>query len=133
LTEGAIVSGPAAGGFDERGDASRAPLGRTDSRRAADSFYDLGDAEKVKFSQNEIASTLAHLDKLLTDLDGLRAAVDDPDGLVSLTLGFDGRMLDIQLADGIGHVMTNLDLEKRLNTLLAAGTEGVDDLRNDLL
>jgi hypothetical protein len=110
LTEGAIVSGLAAGGFDER-----------------------GDAEKVKFSQNEIASTLAHLDKLLTELDGLRAAVDDPDGLVSLTLGFDGRMLDIQLADGIGHVMTNLDLEKRLNTLLAAGTEGVDDLRNDLL
>jgi hypothetical protein len=133
LTEGAIVSGLGAGGFDERGDAARAPLGRTDSRRAADSFYDLGDAEKVKFSQNEIASTLAHLDKLLTELDGLRAGVDDPDGLVSLTLGFDGRLLDIQLADGIGHVMTNLDLEKRLNTLLAAGTEGVDDMRNDLL
>jgi hypothetical protein len=129
LTEGAIVSGLPAGGFEERGDAARAPLGR----RPADSFYDLGDAEKVKFSQNEIASTLAHLDKLLTELDGLRAAVDDPDGLVSLTLGFDGRLLDIQLADGIGHVMTNLDLEKRLNTLLAAGTEGVDDMRNDLL
>ena len=126
------MGGLAAGGFDERGDAANAPIGPTDSRRAADNFYDLGDAEKVKFSQNEIASTLAHLDKLLTDLDGLRAGVDDPDGLVSLTLGFDGRLLDIQLADGIGHVMTNLDLEKRLNTLLAAGTEGVDDMRNDL-
>jgi len=100
---------------------------------AGGGFDDLGDAEKVKFSQNEIASTLAHLDKLLTELDGLRAGVDDPDGLVSLTLGFDGRLLDIQLADGIGHVLTNLDLEKRLNGLFAAGTEGVDEMRNDLL
>jgi hypothetical protein len=100
---------------------------------AAGGFDDLGDAEKVKFSQDEIASTLAHLDKLLTELDGLRAGVDDPDGLVSLTLGFDGRLLDIQLADGIGHVLNNLDLEKRLNGLFAAGTEGVDEMRNDLL
>jgi hypothetical protein len=98
-----------------------------------DWFNDLADAEKVKYSQTETAATLAHLDKLLTDLDGLRAGVDDPDGLISFTLGFDGRLLDLQIADAIGQVMTNLELEKRLNSLLAAGTEGVDAMRHDLL
>jgi len=43
-------------------------------------FKDLGDAEKVKFSQTETAATLSHLDELLRELDELRAAVDDPDG-----------------------------------------------------
>lgn len=95
-------------------------------------FDDLGDAEKVKFSQTETAAALAHLDELLSELDGLRAQVDDPDGLLALTLGFDGRLLEVQIAGDIGHVMTNLELEKRLNSLFAAGTRGVDEMREDL-
>jgi hypothetical protein len=99
----------------------------------ASGFKDLGDAEKVKFSQTETAATLAHLEQLLRELEGLRAGVDDPDGLVSLTLGFDGRLVDVRIADAIGHVMTNLELEKRINGLFAAGTKGVDQMRDDLL
>jgi hypothetical protein len=83
-------------------------------------FDDLGDAEKVKFSQAETAAMLARLDELLNELDGLRAGVDDPDGLISVTLGFDGRLLELRIADAIGHVMTNLELERRLNSLFAA-------------
>ena len=103
------------------------------SPTGAAGFDDLGDAEKVKFSQNETAATLAHLDELLSDLDGLRAQVDDPDGLISLTLGFDGRLLELRIAEGIGQVMTNLELEKRLNTMFAAGAKGVATMRDDLL
>jgi hypothetical protein len=103
------------------------------SASGAGGFEDLGDAEKVKFSQAETAATLAHLDELLSELDGLRARIDDPDGLISLTLGFDGRLLDLRIADAIGNVMTNLELEKRLNNLFAAGTDGVDAMREDLL
>jgi hypothetical protein len=103
------------------------------SPSGAEGFDDLGNAEKVKFSQAETAATLARLDELLDKLDGLRARVDDPDGLISLTLGFDGRLLELRIADGIGHVMTNLELEKRLNNLFAAGTKGVDAMREDLL
>ncbi|KPN49060.1 hypothetical protein [Mycobacterium intracellulare] len=103
------------------------------SATGAAGFDDLGDAEKVKFSQAETAATLAHLDQLLNELDALRAGVDDPDGLISLTLGFDGRLLEIRIADAIGRVMTNLELEKRLNKLLAAGATGVDQMRADLL
>ena len=99
----------------------------------ASSFKDLGDAEKVKFSQTETAATLSHLDELLRDLDELRAAVDDPDGLISFNLGFDGRLLDLRIADAIGQVMTNLELEKKLNSLFAAGTKGVEGIRAELL
>jgi hypothetical protein len=99
----------------------------------ASGFKDLGDAEKVKFSQTETAATLAHLEQLLRELEGLRAGIDDPDGLVSLTLGFDGRLVDVRIADAIGHVMTNLELEKRINGLFAAGTKGVDQMRDELL
>jgi hypothetical protein len=100
---------------------------------APGNFDDLGDAEKVKFSQAETAAALAHLDELLSELDGLRAQVDDPEGLVTLTLGFDGRLLEVRIADAVGRVLTNLELEKRLNSLLAAGTKGVDAMREDLL
>jgi hypothetical protein len=99
----------------------------------ASGFKDLGDAEKVKFSQTETAATLAHLEQLLRELEGLRAGVDDPDGLVSLALGFDGRLVDVRIADAIGSVMTNLELEKRINGLFAAGSKGVDQMRDDLL
>jgi hypothetical protein len=100
---------------------------------ADDEFNNLGDAEKVKFSQTETAASLSRLDDLLNELDGLRAGIDDPEGLVSLTLGFDGRLLEVRVADAIGNVMTNLQLEKKLNGLFAAGNKGVDEMRGELL
>jgi hypothetical protein len=39
----------------------------------------------------------------------------------------------LRTADAIGRVMTNLELQKRLNNLFAAGTKGVDAMREDLL
>lgn len=99
------------------------------SKVGAANFDNLGDAEKVKFVQNETAGTLAHLDKLLRDLDDLGAGVDDPDGLVSLSLGFDGHLVEIRIADAVGQVLTNIDLENRLNRLLAAGTTGITEMR----
>ena len=59
--------------------------------------------------------------------------MDDPDGLISFNLGFDGRLLDLRIADAIGQVMTNLELEKKLNGLFAAGTKGVEGMRAELL
>ena len=95
-------------------------------------FDDLGDAEKVKFVEAETASTLAHLDKLLRDLDDIGAGVDAPDGLVSLSLGFDGHLVEIRIADAIGQVMTNIELENRLTRLFAAGTQGITAMREEL-
>lgn len=95
-------------------------------------FSNLGEAEKVKFSETETVAALAHLDNLLDELDGLRAGVDDPEGFVSLILGFDGRLLEVRLADAIGNVMTNLQLEKKLNDLFVAGNQGVAEMRRDI-
>jgi hypothetical protein len=69
---------------------------------------------------------------LLRDLDELGAGVDDPDGFVSLSLGFDGHLVEIEIADAVGKVMTNIELENRVNRLFAAGTQGVNGMRADL-
>ena len=95
-------------------------------------FDELGDAEKVEFVEAENAATLARLDKLLRDLDELGAQVEDPDGLISFSLGFDRRLLDLRIADAVGQVMTNLELEQRLNGLFAAGAEGVDAMHAEI-
>jgi hypothetical protein len=95
-------------------------------------FDDLSDAEKVRFVENDTAATLAHLDKMLRDLDDLGASVTDPDGLIGFELGFDGRLLDLRIADAVGTVLTNIELENRLNRLFAAGIEGVADMRAGL-
>jgi len=101
------------------------------SQRAS-TFDNLDDPEKVKFVNAETPATLAHLDKLLTEFDAIGAGVDDPDGLISLTLGYDGRLIEIRLADAIGDVMTNLELENRLGRLFAAGNQGITEQRAEL-
>ena len=63
--------------------------------------------EAIGQTQESSAAERAGL-KLLADLDGLRASVEDPDGYISFVLGFDGRLLDFKMADAVEHVMTNL-------------------------
>ena len=88
-------------------------------------FEDLGDAEKVKFVEAELASTLNRLDDMIAGLTGLRTEVDDPDGLVRFTLGDDGRLLTLFIDDSAGTRLTNLGLEQKLNTLLEHGNQAV--------
>jgi hypothetical protein len=88
-------------------------------------FEDLGDAEKVKFVEAELAATLNRLDDMIAGLTGLRTQVDDPDGLVRFTLGDDGRLLSLFIDDAVRTSLTNLGLEKKLNDLLSAGNEAM--------
>jgi hypothetical protein len=88
-------------------------------------FEDLGDAEKVKYSEAEVASTLGKLDALIAELSALRTDVDDPDGMVRFTLGDDGRLLTLFIDDSVGNRLTNLGLEQKLNTLLENGNQAV--------
>jgi hypothetical protein len=89
------------------------------------SFDDLGDAEKVKFVQAELASTLGKLDDMIARLTALRTEVDDPDGLVRFTVGEDGRLLSLSIDDAVRTSLTNLGLEHKLNDLFAAGNEAM--------
>jgi hypothetical protein len=88
-------------------------------------FEDLGDAEKVKFAEAELAATLTRLDDVIARLTGLRTEVDDPDGLVRFTLGDDGRLMSLFIDDTVRTRLTNLGLEKKLNDLLSAGNEAM--------
>jgi hypothetical protein len=88
-------------------------------------FEDLGDAEKVKFVEAELSSTLNRLDDMIARLTGLRTQVNDPDGLVRFTLGDDGRLLTLFIDDAVRTRLNNLGLEKKLNDLFAAGNESM--------
>jgi hypothetical protein len=88
------------------------------------SFDDLGDAEKVKFVQAELAATLGKLDDMIARLTALRTEVDDPDGLVGFTLGEDGRLLSLFIDDAVRTSLTNLGLERKLNDLFLRRQRG---------
>jgi len=92
---------------------------------AADGFDDLGDAEKVKFCETEIAATVDRLTDMIARLAALRTEVDDPDGLVRFTLGDDGRLLTLFIDDFVARSLTRMGLEKKLNELFAAGNEAM--------
>lgn len=102
-------------------------------RADAAAFEDLGDAEKVTFSQTELGAASAMLEELLRRHDALRTAVQDPDGLVRFTLGNDGRLLELFVDDAIGQRFDNLGFEALFNSLLEAGNHAaqtsLDDLR----
>lgn len=88
-------------------------------------FEELGDAEKVKYSEAEVAATLGRLDDMIARLTALRTEVDDPDGLVRFTLGDDGRLMTLFIDDAVRTSLTNLGLEKKLNDLFSAGNEAM--------
>ena len=97
-----------------------------------DSEFDgLGDAEKVKYSEAEVAATLGKLDDMIARLSALRTEVEDPDGLVRFTLGDDGRLLSLFVHDAARTSLTNLGLEKKLNDLFAAGNESMRRSRRE--
>jgi hypothetical protein len=91
----------------------------------ASGFDDLGPEEKVKFSEAEIAATLAKLDDAIARMAALRTEVEDPDGLIRFTLGDDGRLLSLFIQDNIGQLVSNLALEEKLNRLLDAGNQAM--------
>ncbi len=94
-------------------------------------FDDLGDAEKVKYCQTEIAATVGRLDDMIARLASLRTDVDDPDGLVRFTLGDDGRLLRLFIDDFVAASLTRLGLEKKLNDLFSAGNEAMQLSRKE--
>jgi hypothetical protein len=93
-------------------------------------FDDLPE-EKVKFSEAEIAATLAKLDDAIARMVALCTEVEDPDGLIRFTLGDDGRLLTLFIQDNVAQLLTNIDLEDKLNRLLDTGNQAMRLSRNE--
>ena len=72
----------------------------------ASGFDDLGPEEKVKFSEAEIAATLAKLDDAIARMAALRTEVEDPDGLIRFTLGDDEPTSDAPPAPGVRRIVS---------------------------
>ena len=96
-------------------------------------FDDLGDADKVKYSQAELAATLADLDAKLANLAALRTEAEDADGLVRFTLGPDGRLLALFIDDAVPGRLTNLALEQKLNEMFEAANASAWQSRRDVI
>jgi hypothetical protein len=88
-------------------------------------FDDLGDADKVKYSQTELAATFTELDAKLARLVALRTEAEDSDGLIRFTLGPDGRLLTLFIDEAARSKLTNLALEQKLNAMFEAANAEV--------
>lgn len=94
-------------------------------------FEELGDAEKVKYCEKEVADTLGRLDDMIARLAALRTEVNDPNGLVRFTLGDDGRLIRLFIDDAVATSLTRLELENRLNVMFLAGNEATQLSRRE--
>ena len=82
-----------------------------------DEFEDLDPAEQE-------AAALAGLDALSAKLHHM-LEVADPDGSIRLTIGDDGRLLALFIADDVPRDLTNIELEHKINDLIRAGNEEI--------
>jgi hypothetical protein len=107
------------------GDDDDVAAHRTGQSGEAAMFEDLGDAEKVTFCEAEISSALAKLDHAIARMAAMRTEVEDPDGLVRLRLGDDGRLVELFIHDAATTSLTNLAMEQKLNSLFKAGNDAM--------
>lgn len=94
-------------------------------------FDALGDAEKVKYCETEVADTLGRLNDMIAALAALRTEVEDASGLMRFTLGEDGRLLKLHIDDAVALTFTRLALENNLNDMFSAGNEAMRLSRNE--
>lgn len=94
-------------------------------------FDDLGDAAKVSYSQAELAATFTQLSSVLDRLAALRTNAADPHGDVRFTLGPDGRLLSLFIAESVRERLTHLALEEKINNLLAEANRVAEKSRRD--
>lgn len=91
-------------------------------------LLDLGDPEKVKSVETDLAAVFAELQQQVEAMEGFRIEVSDPDGLIRFELDRQGRMHNVQVAPDIGKIMDNLKFETLFNGLIADGTAAVRDM-----
>jgi len=96
-------------------------------------FDELDPPGQIAAAAAELDALSARLDDMLTRLRGIRVEVSDPDGMIRLTLGDDGRLLELWIADAAPTRWTNTDLEDRLNDLIRLGNDAVSGAHTDIM
>jgi DNA-binding protein YbaB len=99
---------------------------------AATVFASLDDRGKRAFCENELDEVYDGLDKLIQAISAIKVGAEDPDGVVQLTLGCDGRLLKLWIDPGATNQFTNLELEKKVSETIRDGLDEIARARTEL-
>lgn len=97
-----------------------------------DAFEDLAPAAQEAAALAELDALSAKLQHMLARLRAMRVDVEDPDGTIRLSIGDDGRLLALFIADDAPRRLTNLELERKINDLIRAGNEEIAEMHAEI-
>ena len=95
-------------------------------------FDDLDPAGQYTAATAELDALSAKLRRMLARLRAIRVDVADPDGQIRVTLGDDGRLLALFIADDAPRTLTHLELEHIINDLIRDGNDEIADMHADI-
>ena len=93
---------------------------------AQEVFDDLDDRGKRDFVEKELGDVVSGLDDLIKKLSNVKVGAQDPDGVVQVTLGYNGRLSRLWMDPGATARFNNLELEDKLNRTMRDALAGVD-------
>lgn len=94
--------------------------------RAQEVFESLDDRGKRDFVEKELGDMVTGLDKLIEKLSNVKVGAQDPDGVVQVTLGYNGRLSRLWMDPGATARFNNLELEDKLNRTMRDALAGID-------
>jgi DNA-binding protein YbaB len=93
---------------------------------AQEVFDKLDDRGKRDFVEKELGDVVSGLDELIKKLSNVKVGAQDPDGVVQVTLGYNGRLSRLWMDPGATARFNNLELEDKLNRTMRDALAGVD-------
>ena len=103
-----------------------APDPTTRQPSAQEVFDSLDDRGKRDFAEKELADYAAGLDELIKKLSNVKVGAQDPDGVVEVTLGYNGRLSRLWMDQGATARFNNIELEDKLNQTMRDALDGID-------
>jgi DNA-binding protein YbaB len=93
---------------------------------AQEVFDNLDDRGKRDFVEKELGDVVSGLDDLIKKLSNVKVGAQDPDGVVQVTLGYNGRLSRLWMDPGATARFNNLELEDKLNQTMRDAQAGID-------
>ncbi|MGD9620674.1 MAG: YbaB/EbfC family nucleoid-associated protein [Mycolicibacterium sp.] len=94
---------------------------------AQEAFDALDDRGKRDFVDKELGDVVAGLDELIKKLSNVKVGAEDPDGVVQVTLSYNGRLSRLWVDPAAPTRFSNLELEDKLNQTNRAALAEIDN------
>lgn len=117
---------PSAGTAADVEPSAQAPKG------AEAMFASLDDRGKVAFVEKEQDELYDGLDRLIKKLAAVKVKVESEDGRMAVTVAYDGRPVELYMADGLTTQRDHLTLERESNELAALAWAEVQRVRKEI-